>query len=47
MPPPGEAVSHKRSATNTRVRNAKLKAVGWRLRFPSFREGYEALLREE
>lgn len=47
MPPAGETVSRKRAMTNKRVRNAKLKAAGWRLRFPTFREGYEALLREE
>jgi nucleoside-diphosphate-sugar epimerase len=47
MPPAGETVSRKRTPTNKRVRNAKLKAAGWRLRFPTFREGYEALLREK
>ena len=47
MPPDGEQVSRKRVATSKRVRNAKLKAAGWLLQFPTFREGYEALLREE
>jgi nucleoside-diphosphate-sugar epimerase len=47
MPPEGESVSRKRVATNKRVRNAKLKAAGWQLRFPTFREGYEKLIREE
>ena len=47
MPPDGESVSRKRVATSKRVRNAKLKAAGWRLRFPTFREGYEFLIREE
>lgn len=30
--------------SNKRCRNAKLKATGFRLRYPSYREGYEALL---
>ena len=47
MPPEGESVSRKRVATNKRVRNAKLKAAGWQLRFPTSREGYEKLIREE
>ena len=47
MPPEGESVSRKRVATNKRVHNAKLKAAGWQLRFPTFREGYEKLIREE
>ncbi|MBC8326331.1 MAG: SDR family oxidoreductase [Verrucomicrobia subdivision 3 bacterium] len=47
MPPEGERVSRKRVATSKRVRNAKLKALGWKLRFPTFREGYENLIREE
>ena len=47
MPPEGESVSRKRVATNKRVRNAKLKAAGWQLRFPTFRDGYENLIREE
>lgn len=47
MPPEGESVSRKRVATNKRVRNAKLKAAGWQLRFPTSREGYEKLICEE
>ena len=47
MPPEGERVSRKRAATSKRVRNAKLKAAGWQLRFPIFRDGYENLFREE
>ncbi len=47
MPPDGERVSRKRVATSKRVRNAKLKALGWRLKFATFREGYEQLIREE
>ncbi len=47
MPPKGEAVSRKRVATSKRVRNAKLKAAGWQLQFPTFRDGYENLIREE
>ena len=47
MPPEGERVTRKRVATSKRVRNAKLKAVGWQLRFPAFRDGYENLIREE
>ena len=46
MPPEGENISRKRAITNKRVRNAKLKAAGWRLRFPTFREGYGELIRE-
>ena len=42
----GEPVSPRRGLTPDRViRNAKLRAVlGWRPRFPSFREGYENIL---
>ncbi len=47
MPPEGEAGPRKRVATSKRVRNAKLKAAGWQLQFPTFREGYGALIREE
>ena len=47
MPPDGKTPPRKRAATSKRVRNAKLKAAGWALRFPTFREGYEALIREE
>ena len=43
----GERVSRKRAATSKRVRNAKLKETGWQWRFPTFRDGYESLIREE
>ena len=47
MPPEGEPVALKRSPTNKRVKNNKLKAAGWALRYPTFREGYKALINEE
>jgi len=47
MPPEGATSPRKRAVTDKRVRNAKLKAAGWVLRFPTFREGYKALIREE
>jgi nucleoside-diphosphate-sugar epimerase len=46
MPPEGETISRKRAVTNKRVRNTKLKAAGWRLRYPTFRDGYGELIRE-
>tara|TARA_B100000959_G_scaffold54496_1_gene56866 strand:+ start:101 stop:925 length:825 start_codon:yes stop_codon:yes gene_type:complete len=46
MTPKGTRSPRKHAVTNKRVRNAKLKAAGWALRFPTFREGYEALIRE-
>ena len=47
MPPEGESIFRKRALTNKRVRNKKLKAEGWVLRYPTFREGYKALINEE
>ena len=47
MPPEGGPVALKRSPTNKRVKNNKLKAEGWVLRYPTFREGYKALISEE
>ena len=47
MPPDGRMLQRKRAVTSKRVRNAKLKATGWGLSFPTFREGYEALIQEE
>ena len=47
MPPENESLIRKRAVTNKRVRNTKLKTTDWVLRFPTFREGYEALIREE
>ena len=47
MPPPGEVTARKRIPTNKRVRNAKLKAAGWQLKYPTYREGYEALIRAD
>ncbi|MDD5261941.1 MAG: SDR family oxidoreductase [Methylacidiphilales bacterium] len=35
----------KRGITNKRVSNAKLRALGWQPRYPSFREGYARLLK--
>lgn len=37
-----EAPTRKRGITNKRVLNRKLRELGWRLKFPTFREGYEA-----
>ena len=47
MPPEGESIAPKREATNKRVRNDKLKAKGWALRYPTFQEGYQALISKE
>ena len=47
LPPEGKSTMGKRALTNKRVRNEKLKATGWTPRFPTFREGYEAIIREE
>lgn len=41
--PPGAVAQRGRS--NKRCRNARLEASGYQFRFPSFREGYEAVLR--
>lgn len=41
---PGRATGQGRGETNKRCRNAKLRAAGYRCRFPTFREGYAALL---
>ncbi len=35
-----------RAATNKRCSNAKLKAAGYRLRYPSYREGYAEMIAE-
>ena len=44
MPPSGTpASSSKRKRTNKRVANGRLKALGWTLRYPTFREGYSVL----
>ena len=37
--------NRKRGWTNKRVSNAKLKAAGWKPRFPTFREGLDEALR--
>ncbi|MDR2463537.1 MAG: hypothetical protein LBD30_07140, partial [Verrucomicrobiales bacterium] len=43
MPPSAaEESPQKRGLTNKRVCNKKLRALGWRPLFPSFREGYAA-----
>jgi nucleoside-diphosphate-sugar epimerase len=39
-----EDESRKRGITSKRVMNAKLRATGWVPRFPTYREGYAALL---
>jgi len=45
MPPIGEKPSGgKRARTNKRVENKRLKALGWQLHYPTFREGYSALI---
>jgi nucleoside-diphosphate-sugar epimerase len=45
-PPPRGPVQpgRKRGLTNKRVRNEKLRRLGWSPQFPSFREGYTSLL---
>ncbi len=44
LPPFGpEKTSRKRGRTNKRVSNAKLRALGWRPIYPSFREGISAI----
>jgi nucleoside-diphosphate-sugar epimerase len=49
--PPGTAMStdtnSRRHRTNKRCRNAKLLASGYIFRYPTFREGYAALLAQE
>jgi len=47
VPPEGESITRKRSLTNKRVRNDKLKAKGWALCYPTFREGYQSLICKE
>lgn len=45
MPPTGEKPPRgKRNRTNKRVENKRLKALGWQLHYPTFREGYSALI---
>ncbi len=39
-----EPVSRKRGDSNRRISNRKLRALGWQPTYPSFREGYQALL---
>lgn len=44
LPPPGvghAAAQRKRGRSNKRVRNAKLRALGWTPKYPSFVEGME------
>jgi nucleoside-diphosphate-sugar epimerase len=43
LPPqtePEEPANRRRGATNKRISNRKLRALGWELRYPSFREGF-------
>ncbi|MBR90074.1 MAG: NAD(P)-dependent oxidoreductase [Verrucomicrobiales bacterium] len=48
LPVSGDPISSgKRARTNKRVSNARLKATGWIPQFPTFREGYTALLQSE
>lgn len=37
---PDELVLRRRGATNKRISNHKLRALGWELRYPTFREGF-------
>ena len=47
MPPDGPIDPHrKRGLNNKRVSNQKLRATGWALEFPSFREALPSLVRE-
>ncbi len=41
---PAPATARPRSVTNKRCSNASMRKTGYRLRFPTFREGYAALL---
>lgn len=51
VPPPRAApdteAPSRRSGSNKRCKNARIKASGYRLIYPSFREGYAEILREE
>ena len=48
LPPSGPANPHKkRGNTNKRVSNTKLRALGWKPKFPSFKEGIASLLKSE
>lgn len=45
MPPEGAAdPNRKRALTHKRIRNAKLRGIGWRPKYPSYREAIPALL---
>lgn len=46
LPRPADAPLPPPHASNKRCSNAKLRALGWAPRFPSFREGYAELLYE-
>ena len=43
MPPAGSRAPGKRARTHKRVANGRLRALGWQLKYPTFREGYSAL----
>lgn len=43
-PPPGAAPAPRRARGSKRCRNARLLASGYRFRYPTYREGYGALL---
>lgn len=43
-PPRGAGDDEPRRGGNRRVRNARLRATGYRMRYPSYREGYAAML---
>lgn len=46
LPPSSTEASHKRGVTNKRVSNQRLRtALGYKLKYPSFREGYEEEIR--
>ena len=47
LPLPGEEPASKRGLTNKQVLNIRLRALGWTPRYPDFRAGFEALLKED
>jgi nucleoside-diphosphate-sugar epimerase len=46
VPAPTEDYSERRRLSSKRCSNARLRASGYQFRYPSYREGYEALLLE-
>lgn len=43
-PPEGPGRASRRGLTNKRVSNQKVRSLGWKAKFPSFEEGYAAVL---